>query len=344
MKHLLLLFLTIGIIALPGCHQKQFQPYSDGELLLGTFVRITIYDSTSNRDLMAQATDSAFRRIQRIEAHTNPFNAGSEIARMNASIRANQPIEVSPVLLPILRRAREIASETGGAYDPTLWPVFRLWHFGTDSARVPDRSQILRNLSRVNYRNFRVDSGKVVFSVDSMGLDLSGISKGYAVEQARQVLKDFGFRNFIIDAGGNLGIEWHRWDSITVYIRHPRREGEFLGTFPVAHSCGVATSGDYQDYFFQDSVRYHHILNPRTGYPARGVVSVTVLAPEATTADGLSTALFVMGKERGMAFLWQHPELEAVFVTLRESGLHVSTSPGLAKRFHRLTQNQQTVE
>jgi len=340
MKYLLLFFL-IGIFALPGCHRKQYQPYRDGELLLGTFVRITIYDSTLNRDLMAQATDSAFHRIQQIEAHTNPFDSRSEIARINATAKVKQPVEISPLLLPILRQARIVASKTDGAYDPTLWPVFRLWHFGTDSARVPEKNQILRNLSRVNYRNFRIDSGKVLFFADSMGLDLSGISKGYAVEQARTVLKSFGFRNFIVDAGGNLGIEWHRRDSITVYIRHPRQEGTFLGSFSLARSCGVATSGDYQDYFLQDSVRYHHILNPQTGYPSRGVVSVTVLAPKATQADGLSTALFVMGKEKGMAFLRRHPDLEAVFVTIREGELNVSASPGLAKRFRRIIPNPQ---
>jgi len=105
-----------------------------------------------------------------------------------------------------------------------------------------------------------------------------------------------------------------------VLIRHPRQSGAFFGKFTVRKSCGVATSGDYQDYFTVDSVIYHHILNPATGYPAREVVSVTVMAPDATTADGLSTALFVLGREKGLTFAENTPGVEALFIYVGENG------------------------
>ncbi len=333
MKYSTLFSVLILVLFFSQCNRPTYQPFSEHELLLGTFVHITIYDSSLNRELAARAVDSAFQKIREIEAHTNPYDSAAEISAINRQSTANKPVFLSPVLAPLLQQALNIARETNGAYDPTLWPVFRLWHFGTDSARVPDSLQIAHLLPRVNFQNVLLQNDTLIFTREGMGLDLSGISKGYAVEQARRVLKQSGFRNFIIDAGGNLGIEWHRRDSVTVYIRHPRKEGQFLGSFKVNRSCGISTSGDYQDFFLQDSIRYHHILNPATGYPAREAVSVTVWAPDALTADGLSTALFVMGADQGIAFARAHPGIEVLFVQETSRGLKEITTAGFSRRF-----------
>lgn len=323
------------LFILPGCQKKSRGPYSDHRLLLGTFINITDYDSTADAAVVRQAVDSAFAAMQRVERHTNPFDSSAEVARINRLSGQRQSFVVSPLLAALLRESLAIARQTGGAYDPTLWQVFRLWHFGTDSARVPPPERIRKQLSRVDYRRLFIEDHHLRFSRPGMGIDLSGISKGFAVERARETMKRFGLHNFIIDAGGNLGIEWHHARPITVYVRHPRKTGAFFGRFPVAASCGIATSGDYQNFFREDSVLYHHILNPRTGYPARGVVSVTVLAPDATLADGLSTALFVMGREKGLAFAESHPGIEALFIYRRGDSLAYTVSSGLKERFRR---------
>ena len=202
--------LTATLILLSGCGKKQWQPYRDNELLLGTFVSITSYDSTLQNSVIKGAVDSAFGAIRMVEMHTNPFNPRSEIARINARTDSQLTFPVSDILYPLLRQALQISEMTNGAYDPTLWPVFRLWHFGTDSAAVPPQDSLAKYLKKVNYRDVSLSPGKIRFAQPGMGIDLSGISKGYAVEQARRALLKFGLRNFIIDAGGNLGIEWEK--------------------------------------------------------------------------------------------------------------------------------------
>ncbi len=325
-----------------GCARQNWQPPTYREILLGTFVSVVSYDSSLVKDSVDAAVDSAFRFIRRLEHHTNPFDPASEISRINDSTRLKRHFVLSPILQEILPRALQISQETGGAYDPTLWPVFALWHFATDSARVPPRQLVREALKKVNYRWVSFRDGTVLFERPGMGIDLSGISKGFAVEKARTILRRHGLRHFIIDAGGNLGIEWGLSVPVNVYIRHPRREGEFFGFFPVTRSCGVATSGDYQNYFLQNDTLYHHILNPRTGYPARGLVSVTVLAQDATTADGLSTALFVMGREQGKRFVEMHEGLEALFVFQQGDSLAYEVTSGLKSVFQPLRNGKKT--
>ena len=314
------IMLALILIGTAGCGKKRWQPPSESQLLLGTFVSITCYDSTLDGKTVHRALDSAFTSIRLLESHINPFDSSSEVARINARTRQQLVFPVSPVLRPVLQKAREISHLTHGAFDPTLWPVFRLWHFGTDRAAIPPKDSLKKYLSVVNYRDISLENSHLTFRRAGMGIDLSGISKGYAVEKGREVLKSFGLQNFIIDAGGNLGIEWHRHQPVNVLIRHPRQSGAFFGKFTIQTSCGVATSGDYQNYFSVDSVIYHHILNPITGYPARGVVSVTVMAPDAVKADGLSTALFVMGREKGFVFAEQTPGVEVLFIYAGENG------------------------
>ncbi|MEJ2637264.1 MAG: FAD:protein FMN transferase, partial [Calditrichia bacterium] len=311
--------------------------YKDNELLLGTFVNITSYDYSLNKSIKKQAVDSAFDVIRILEQHTNPFDPHSEIAEINSQTDRKLDFKISPLLYPLLNEALNISRMTDGAYDPTLWPVFKIWHFGTDSAGVPSPDRLRKYLKRVNWHNISLHNDLVYFAQPDMGIDLSGISKGYAVELARKAMLSFGLRNFIIDAGGNLGIEWHMKQPVSVYIRDPRKEGAFYGKFPVHENAGIATSGDYQDFFIHDSVVYHHILDPATGLPARGAVSVTVKAPNATIADGLSTALFVEGADKAYDFVKARPDLGAVIIYQEDDSLAYKISKNLRLQFMRLS-------
>ncbi|NIW77932.1 MAG: hypothetical protein GWN16_00060, partial [Calditrichae bacterium] len=247
------------------------------------------------------------------------------------------------LLSAIVKNSLKIAKESEGKFDFTLWPVFRLWHFGTDSAAIPDSGKIDSALQHVDYQNVKIDtlSGErenltQLHVPSGVELDFGGISKGFALEMARKELTKHGLRNFIIDAGGNLAIEWSKPDSVQIYVRHPRMEGEFWGQFPVYQSCGIATSGDYHFYFLEDGKRYHHILDPQTGYPVEKTASCSIVAPTSTLADGYSTAVFVMGMERGSQFIESRSELEGLMIYPGNDSLQTYLSSGLQNRFKRM--------
>lgn len=316
---------------------KTHPPVSRTQLLLGTFVTITDYDSTLQKSIIDAAFDSAFQAIAEIEAMTNPYDSQSAIGKINRRSQEQTSFPIAPPLYSILSSAKEISQKTGGRFDFTVWPVFKLWNFGTDSARVPQPNQIERALPRVNHRNVELDSNLLVFKMPGMEIDLGGIVKGYAVEVARRILIDHGLRDFIIDAGGNLGVEWHKRVAVNIKVRHPRKEGEFWCQFPVDSSVGIATSGDYQYYFVENDRRYHHILEPQSGYPAAPTVSTTIVAPDAIRADGYSTAVFVMGPVKGAEFIQSHPRLEGIIVFPMEGKLETYVSSGLKDAYLSVT-------
>lgn len=312
---------------------KLHPPVSQTRVLLGTFVTITDYDSTLEKSLIGSAFDSAFQAIAEIEATTNPFDPQSTIGKINRLSGKQTSFAISPQLFSILSSALYISQQSEGSFDFTIWPVFKLWHFGTDSARIPDSKEIEQELPLVNFKNVQLDSGTISFAKKGMEIDLGGIVKGYAVETARRILIRKGLRDFIVDAGGNLGIEWHKRIPVEVQVRHPRKEGKFWCEFPIDSSVGIATSGDYQYYFVDNNNRYHHILDTRTGFPAKPTVSATIIARDAILADGYSTAIFVMGPVRGGEFIESHPELEGIMIFPLENHLETYVSSGLKESY-----------
>ncbi|MEK9136116.1 MAG: FAD:protein FMN transferase, partial [Bacteroidota bacterium] len=196
-------------------------------------------------------------------------------------------------------------------------------------------------LPLIDSRLISLAGNKVYLRKKGMGIDLGGIAKGHAVDRSVQVLRRGGFRKFIVDIGGNLGVYWagtRMLDSTVaeILIRHPRKEGGFFGKFMMG-TGGVSTSGDYQRFFIEDGVRYHHIVDPSTGYPVRGVVSVTVVAPDATSADALSTLVFVLGRQNGMEFIKKSAGVEGMIVYESGDTLAYDLSPGFQRRFVRAT-------
>jgi thiamine biosynthesis lipoprotein len=190
---------------------------------------------------------------------------------------------------------------------------------------VPDKDELARARALVDYRSVVLDrAGMTVFLLkEGMGLDLGAIAKGYATDRAAAVLRSRGVMSALIDAGGNvyaLGRKptgLRRGEQWTIGVQHPRRPDEYLATIGLEDETAV-TSGDYQRYFEVNGVRYHHLLDPATGYPARGFVSVTIVSESSTEADAMSTSVFVLGPERGIEFLAKTPHLGAVLVN--ESG------------------------
>ena len=296
-------------------------------LSMGTLVSVTVFgaDGESSRS----AIDAAFDEIARIEALTTRHSSEGAIALLNA--RGGGAVSADGAR--VIARSLVASEATAGAFDITVAPLVDLWVFSEDMA-LPDHTEIHRALARVDYRRVTIDTtGPDVVLPSGTAVDLDGIAKGYAVDRAVAVLRALGVEAAIVDAGGDVGLLGRspRNGAWRIGVKHPRTEG-LLGVLEL-DGGSVATSGDYQRYAFIDGARYHHILDPSTGYPARGVISVTVAAERCIDADALATAVFVMGARAGMAFVEATDGVEAVIVTGEEGMEEVLASSGLRDRF-----------
>ncbi|MCZ6776807.1 MAG: FAD:protein FMN transferase [Ignavibacteria bacterium] len=305
---------------------------------MNTFVTVNIYDTGTNFENASTWIDSAFAEIKRIEEMATHYSNTSEIGRINYHAGVDS-VAVSEELVSLLEESLKFAEESGGAFNVAVGPIVQAWDFLAEQPRVPERERIDKLLPLIDYRLISMNGNKVYLQKKGMSLDLGGIAKGYAVDRAVDVLKAGGFKRFIVDLGGNLGVFWEGTRLIDsaaarILVRHPRKEGEFFGSFKMG-SGGVATSGDYQQYFMAEGVRYHHIIDPTIGYPARGVVSVTAMAPDGITADAFSTLVFVLGRDRGMEVIKNTPGIEGMIIYEDDGMLNVDLSPGLQELFMR---------
>jgi len=337
--HLQLPTLAFVVLLLLGCNRSPERPVTRESTAMNSFVTISVYDESGTVDQLNAAIDSALAEIQRIEEMATDYNDTSQVGRINLHA-GKDSILVSPELIGMLRTSIAFAERSGGAFDVAVGPVVKAWDFLATIPRVPSRNAISGLLPLIDYRQIVIAGEKVFLTRKGMALDLGGIAKGYAVDRAVEILRRGGCKQFIVDVGGNLGVSWEGTrlldsTAATILVRHPRREGEFLGEFRMG-TGGVSTSGDYQRYFIQDGVRYHHIIDPSTGQPAsNGVVSVTVVAADASTADALSTLVFVLGREGGMRYLISTPGVEGLIVFQQGDSLSFVSTAGFEGRFSR---------
>jgi thiamine biosynthesis lipoprotein len=239
---------------------------------------------------------------------------------------------VSEEVLAVLQTARTVAAASGGAFDPTILALTELWSFDT-GGRVPTGPQIEEARSRVDYSRIAVGTEGRVVLPEGVGFDLGGIAKGAVVDLTAGYLLDRGYEDFLIDAGGDIlvsGLKQGRtpW---RIAVRHPRDSQAVLAVLEFGEKgerVAVVTSGDYERYFEQEGKRYHHILDPRSGFPADRLVSVTVIASTCALADALSTAVFVLGHEEGLELLEQFPDAEGLLIAEREGELVAWKSGG----------------
>ena len=238
---------------------------------------------------------------------------------------------VAREVITVIQRAQQVARATGGAFDITVGAYRGLWKFDEDKdGTVPDPADVAARLPLVGYRDVRVNLARntVQLRRKGMRITLGGIAKGYAVDRAVKLLHRHGFKDFLLQAGGDLYISGRRGDRPwRVGVRDPRGDASTPFALVELEDRTFSTSGDYERSVIVDGVRYHHILDPATGHPAMRCRSVTVLARDAFTADAWSTALFVLGPEKGMALVEKRPDLEAVFV---DALSQVHASSGLA--------------
>ncbi len=310
-----ILILTSLCVLLFACAPKT-KPYTREFFTMDTVISLTVY---SDRESEAKAAmDEAEKEFFRINALCDRFSAESDLGKINKNAGV-QPVKVSDDVFLMITHALDWAERTGGAFDIAVGPLMDLWNFGKENNSPPDDEKINGARANCSYKNVMVDSGdKTVFLTQKgMILDLGGIAKGYATDRAASLLHEAGVESAIINAGGNVYTIGHKPDgaAFRVGVQNPRDSQGILGVIGLSDQAAVS-SGDYQRYYIYNGVRYHHILDPKTGYPARGLIATTVIGGSAETADVLSTAFFVLGAEKGLEMAQSLSEIDgALFVT-----------------------------
>ena len=296
------------------------------EFLMDTVVKAEIY--SQDAQAAGEALSAAFGEASRLELVLDKHRTQSEVSQINV-FAGERPVAVSQETFDVVRLGLAFGELTGGAFDITIAPLIELWGFGTADVGVPDSEKLKQTLALVDYNRVQINSeeNEVFLPEPEMRLDLGGIAKGYIVDRAVEQLLALGVTSGSLNAGGDIRLIGEKPDGSAwrIGITHPRpqQRRDIIAVVELRNQA-IVTSGDYERYFLVDGERFHHILDPATGMPTRGLISVTVIAPDAVTADALSTAIFVLGLERGMKLIESLPEVEAIVVTEDEE-LHIST-------------------
>lgn len=288
--------------------------------IMGTRISVEVFHT--DPDLARLAIDSVLKEMRRIDAEMSPYIKNSELSRLNAAAH-KQAFAISKELFFLIRRSFAFSEMTEGAFDITFASVGFLYDYRNRTR--PDETQREKATALINYRKIVLDpeSSTIRYSKPGMRIDLGGIAKGYAVDRCIGLLRKFGIQQAMITAGGDSRMIGDRWGRPwSIGVRDPRDEDKLAAVIPL-QDVAVSTSGDYQRYFEEDGIRYHHIINPRSGDSARALQSVTVIGPDATTTDALSTSVFVMGLESGLELINRMPDIDAILVD-QNGQLHYS--------------------
>jgi FAD:protein FMN transferase len=324
-----LVAIAVLVLAAPG-RAENLTRFQFAEPHMGTRFQITLY--APDEALAKKAAQAAFARIAFLDASMSDYRPASELMRLCAKA-GGEPIEVSPELFFVLQKAQEVSRLSDGAFDVTVGPVVRLWRLARRTQRMPDPESLHKALALVGWKNIKLDARThtVQLLKAGMQLDLGGIAKGYAADEAQKVLRMHGITRALVAAGGD----------ITVSDPPPGAAGWTIAIYPIEpgdkepapqlllHNAAVSTSGDLQQFVEIDGKRYSHIVDPRTGLGLVGRMSATVVAPTGIQADSLTKVLAILGEDRGMKILEGIEGVSGRLARLTENGEKVTTT----KRF-----------
>lgn len=332
----LLFLITIASVTEAAAAQVADGPQVDRvrvervELVMGTLARVTAFGGDSAT--CARAVDHGFAALHRVDSLMSTYRSDSDVSRLNAQ-HGGGWVSVDSDTYQVIERAVSIAKTTDGAFDPTVLPLMRLWGFRGGAPRLPSAVAIDSVLALVGYGRISFDARERRLWLDDGGaVDLGGIAKGYALAMAEERIREAGASAGTVDLGGNL-IVFGPEASGPIAIQDPTRPGGVLGTIEL-DDASVATSGGYERYVTIDGRRFGHILDPRTGHPAGGVTSVTVVGQDATLVDAAATAAYAMGVETGLAFIMSTGGIEGCFVLVEgDETLRFEMTPSFRKGF-----------
>lgn len=266
------------------------------ELVFGTVCTVNAFEAGTT-----QLYNQLFSRLHELDEKFSTTISSSEIEKINANA-GEQAVEVSEEVLAVLKIALSFSKITEGAFDPTIGPVVKLWGINTDHAQVPSKQELAKALSLVDWQLVQFDGNKVFLPKKGMRLDLGGIVKGYAADVLKEILVDNEVKRAIIDLGGNVYTVGKKKDKSLwrIGIKNPQNPEGAPATTLSLNESSIVTSGVYERFFIKDGIRYHHIIDAKTGYPVdNGITSVTIVSKSSLACDALSTSLFIMGMEKG---------------------------------------------
>jgi thiamine biosynthesis lipoprotein len=328
-----LVALTASSVIAPSVRGGTPRPVAFRTQTMGTWATLTIVTSDS-----AAVSDLAYRsllELHRVDSLMTNWTQTSEVARINREAGKGDVI-VHPEVATVLDLAQRVTRATDGAMDITVEPLVRAWGFLGGKRRVPTQDEITRALQGVGPDKLRFDAAHqtIRFTNPNTRIDLGGIAKGYGVDRVADMVRRAGVTDVLVDLSGNMralgnAVGKSGW---SVGIRDPSGKRPYLATIRL-HDDAVSTSGNYEQFVDANGKRYGHIIDPRTGWPAEGLVSVTVVAPTAMECDAWDTGLFVMGDEKARAMAKSHSEFAVVIVVPAPDGYIVWVEESLRPRF-----------
>lgn len=312
-KHQLQALLPVVALCLLvfGAHNTQAQWYQKTATIMGTNIEMDIW--AKDQSQAEQAIASILMAMNETNQMMSRYKPSSELSKLNQTA-FSKPVVVSDALWAVINQSIAMSRMTQGAFDITTGAVLKTYDF--KQGRLPSTRQLLDAVKKVNYRQIDLNpqAKTIRFLQQGMSLDLGGIAKGYAVDQAVNALITLGIKHARVTAGGDTrllgdykGRDW------SVGIKHPRAKNKMAMVLPLS-DVAISTSGDYERYFIQRGQRYHHIISPQSGRSVYGVVSATVLAPNSMTADALSTSVFVLGIKKGLALIDTLKDIDAIMI------------------------------
>ncbi len=313
---------VIGV-AVTGCSRPSTPLLVErSRVAMGSTLRLAAW--TGNEAAAEAAFDEVFAEFGRLEQLMSTWVPASDVVRINQSAGV-RPVPASADVREVLATARQMSEWTDGKFDVTFGVLSGLWKFDHDQDNVvPDLHEVRRRLPLIDYRAIQIDNqaGTVFLARKGMSIHLGGIGKGYAVDRGAGIFRARGIRDFMIQSGGDIYVaglkDGRPW---RLGIQDPRGAANHIFAELDLTDGTFSTSGDYERFFKKDGRRYHHILDPATGEPARGARSVTIVTNRAVMADGLSTGVFILGPDAGMKLIERLPDVEGVIVSERNEVL-----------------------
>lgn len=294
-----------------------------------TSVQISVYDTTVSPSKILSALKAFEAKLVMLDKNMNSNKTGEILFELNNSGKKvwDLPQDLRSILIPAI----EWGEKTDGLFDITIKPVTDLYRWGDDFS-PPDSNLIKKALRKINYRKLKWQ-GKKLFRGEKQ-IDLDYIAKGYALNEASEILLERNIRNYLVNASGVIQFHWTHPDvPATIYIRHPRKAGKYFGQFRLNHSCGLATAADYQKYEIVKGKRYHNLISPKTGKPAENCVAITVKASNAFVANFYANYLFLLGHEKARNIVIDNHVIEAIIIWEDDGMLKHWESAGFAEIF-----------
>ena len=321
-KIVFLIVLVVLLLFLTGCtnNSEELPQAEDNVFLMDTLVQMRAHGE--NAEI---AVEKSMARIREIENLMSKTIESSDIYKLNNN--PGEEIEIDKESMTVLKRAKEYAELTEGDFDPTIGALVELWGIGSEDAVVPTESEVEQVLNNVDYQYLKLGESYAEITKAGVNLDLGGIAKGYAAEEVKKVVQEYDVEHAFVNLGGNVLVIGDKVDGSPwkIGIQDPRAgRGNVMAVID-AVDLTIVTSGNYERYFKEDGKLYHHILDPQTGYPAdNNLLSVSIISKNSFDADALSTAVYVMGLEKGMEFIESMENIDVMFIT-KELDVYLSS-------------------